>query len=534
MNPIRAYVDWARANPQKAQSLENMSRVFCLMRADVFDITSAEKWWMIAKVHSFVNKTIIDSKNKPFTSSINAALSPIVGLMKLVECVIELTCRSKFGHKVTWDMLVAWQAVKSGLLLVVNRNHFTLPCMWSSIVALFQRTLGFETRPERKMLTCEDAVLDKNKASSLSTTNVSESPTYLAPLVTSPSMQYPTVKPNSAALPFGESAENTADDGAPLPSPSFIVVPRVISSKLATHRHNGALVTSESTTGVSTTTQSCKPENTIRDAERFPMTWIDVLGMMLDAYRLLRPLLLVGCARFHHFGSKKSSTNSLLPMLPEEFIEKMKKTFTPSSRSSASPKSSKEKKTEEHSAIDHNLAIAQGIASIPCERGLFPNWKYWIVFTLLDAVSTILSRFVRARRVPAVYIADDSDAVQGTPATDSDSDSGENESTADGEEEGRESRQGASEAADQGTAKTSAVTSEPLSQDERRVVQSAKSLFLSALRDPFFGVALKQWIVSTLMGRIFRRIPLFGAVINYQMTCYLMMQQFSFMYTLDS
>lgn len=136
MNVVSNFLQWTRENPQKAQSLQNLSRAAYMMHADPANVIVSERWWCLAKFHVFLNSIILESQQTGWTSKM------VVDGMKLVEPMVELTLRAAYGHKEAWDVLLAWCGLKTVIRLCgSNLQYFSVPCMWDSLKDLMSRAV---------------------------------------------------------------------------------------------------------------------------------------------------------------------------------------------------------------------------------------------------------------------------------------------------------------------------------------------------------------------------------------------------------
>lgn len=573
MNLVGSYMHWAQENPGKAQSLENMTRMFALSRTGVRDIVSAEMWWCIAKMHAYINKLIITSKGTSLTSHINAALHAIIGGMKLMECMLELLSRRRYGHKVAWDILLIWQSVKTCFSLIVNRDLFTFPSLKELFQGLQPKYLSVpKPFPHLSVIASHTDVFHKNvtlegdlsqrvpegmksiTVDGVGIESLEDGARHSRGEEGSLSVMFPTT---------GGSDGLSCDGRSPANVEVPLVVPRVVSSKLKEHTHynlgsqDKKLSTldnteMEITKGSALSVATPATNKSVESPSAVPIKWLDVLGMLLDAYILFRPLLLVGVGRYN-FLNKQRSDPSSVPLRPHELWEKLKKTLgaSPSNLTDASKEpvteeggkaNSSSRKKAKAAAADGDLALIRTVVEIPRQRSLFPSWKAWVVFLVFDLISIVLAGFVRRRRIPIVRIAQENMASV-PPLLHSDSDADVNEdSTASASlreisTEERDAVTGTQESHRRHEGTTTTTTSEKtvkrISQDDRRVLQCGQMIRTSVLRDPFFTVGLKKWIFEILMTRLCGRIPLIGKLINYQLGYYFMMQHFSFMSTLD-
>lgn len=484
-------------------------------------------------------------------------LQPVVEGMRLVECLVELMCRSRYGHRVAWDVLLAWQSVKTLLQLLSSRSLFTIPCMWESVQNLLSRTVASLNPFSASSASRAQRVPAVGGAGLQTPRAIADAP----PLSSSPSATYPTAEEDGSLVRVQDNDKKKSDDeknafgGGPSTSRPAVplVIPRVVSSKLAEHRHASLIMDPVAAT---TTTSNVY----MKPAERFPVSWYDILGMLLDLYVLVRPLLLVVMGRQMYHTVQRSGIPD--PLLPARGTGTGQKPAAKSDETAAGEKEEeglepgeRDKKKESAAAIPDPMEMLQSLVLVARQQTHGPFWKPWLVFFVVDVISTLLARLVRSRRVPAVYVADADLAAVPPPVRSDDEDEAADESEEEEEKEENASSAGRSRTPNsttspvagspsarrkknsRGRATTSSADQQAanaMSQDERRVRQCANNALTATLRDPFFTVGLKRWLYTAIMVRILKRIPLLGAVANYQLSCFLMMHQFSFMYSLFS
>lgn len=51
-----------------------------------------------------------------------------------------------------------------------------------------------------------------------------------------------------------------------------------------------------------------------------------------------------------------------------------------------------------------SLSLLQAIVNASPRRSLFSSWKWWLVFALMDVLVVFLSKLIKRKRVPVVYI----------------------------------------------------------------------------------------------------------------------------------
>lgn len=572
MNSIMSYVHWARENPQKAHSLENMSRMFALTQTSVVDIVGAEMWWSLTRMHTYINKVIIGSTTTSTSCKLNAICHVIIGGMKLVENMLELVCRRRYGHKVAWDIILVWQSLKTGLSFIANSDLFSFSSIWLLIKNL-PNEFSHSLHPFRKVPLVnyfgEDphknisvrGRVDHDNDEKIDTASSNEEP--MGRRSEGQRIEHAANGANSKTSESTDERKVSSSDDFFLSSttPVPLIVPRVVSSKLDIQLHfqtdssengvsrdNASTGIAPSTSSASNISRACNRSG--RLASQFRINWLDLLGMLLDCYMLLRPLLLVAVGRFN-FRAHQSNHSSLMPLHPDELVKKVKESVASSMSPTTEEKNeSNQKMSDKDNSSEKNkktpvmdsLSVVRAVVEVPRQRSLFPSWKSWVIFLILDLVTIVLARFVRDRRIPVIRIADvNLDAIPPVLQSDNEENAGD---TAGSEQAQRASNtEGSEEGAGAGTRQrghrgTTTTTSAEkstfhLSQDERRIQQCSHIIRTSVLRDPFFSVGLKKWVFKNIMVKILERIPLLGGIINYQLGYHFILQHFSFLYTLD-
>lgn len=572
MNAIMSYVHWARENPQKAHSLENMTRVFALSRTSVVDIVETEMWWSLTKMHAYINKIIVGSTSRSTTCSLTSLCHVIIGGMKVLENMLELVWRRQYGHKVAWDIILIWQSLKTGLSFIANRDIFSFSSIWLFIKDL--QSQFFNSLPSARKLPLVDSfseispkdisIRDRiNHGGDERMDAVSSNDSAMRQHSDCQGFEHVTSGATSKTSESTDEGKVSLRDDFSVSSTASVplIVPRVVSSKLdrqllfqsdssgnRVSRDTDAAVVGPSASSASTISPACTRSGRI--AGQFRINWLDLLGMLLDCYMLLRPLLLVAAGR-SHFRAHQSKHPSLMPLNPGELVQKVAENAPTSVSHTTKEKKGSNKKENgkgnsseknEKTPILDSLSIVRTLVEVPRQRSLFPSWKSWVIFLTLDLITIVLARFVRDRRIPVVRIADvNLDAIP--PVLQSDNEENANEGTGSepsqrvGNTEGAEEGAGTSsrQRGHRGTTTTTSAEKSPyqLSQDERRIQHCSHMIRTSVLRDPFFSVGLKNWVFRNIMVKFLERIPLLGGIINYQLSYYFILQHFSFLHSLD-
>lgn len=181
------------------------------------------------------------------------------------------------------------------------------------------------------------------------------------------------------------------------------------------------------------------------EAETVQLTWIDVLGMAVDGYMLLRPLLVVASARWaflrdhgvhSSIGVIPSMTGASVASAAAAAAASSQRLLARSGEGSASDgagesihgkddvlaATSKEEiinnNNNNHSNsntnnipadVEDRLFLLRTAVEATSQRSLHSRWRLWLLFTALDVLVALLARFIRQRRVPVVYIRDDAE-----------------------------------------------------------------------------------------------------------------------------
>lgn len=176
----------------------------------------------------------------------------------------------------------------------------------------------------------------------------------------------------------------------------------------------------------------------------------------MDCYLLLRPVLLVGAARHvyisncnKYHGYTNSNTSRHASGMEEYCDENVARlptrkhlqltdskdsaiNSTSTSQSVSVSNSTNNKPIPEVNAATNNtptnnstqkappaptsnsqdsLSLLQAIVNASPRRSLFSSWKSWLVFALLDVLVVFLSKLIKRKRMPVVYISEKSATV---------------------------------------------------------------------------------------------------------------------------
>lgn len=532
LDPLRWYFQWVRANPENATSLEQISRTFTLFVSDPGDLINSEACFTVCKVHALSNTAIIATGSHNTTKT--DVLAYVLQGIQEVECLMELIARKYAGHRNTWNALLLLEAIKCTLKTCVHRQLFLIPWLWASLKVSLRRALrhlvsiGSSSSRRRRMLGAGSAGSGKDGASG--TASFAGGSGGLAVAGMDGSL---------GGHDYGSSSLRGAVVG---PNNTRLVIPRVASDRRHEHRHvyhGAADAVSDGDDHVTFSHDDDLAEaDEVEEGEAIPFTWIDVLGMLLDTYLLLRPLVLVAVAR-HTFLQ--------LPAETAESIAKLPPGLTRAQRAAAMKEAAEAAKAAKAAVAagqpappaptlpDPLTALHKAMSAGP-QQSLMGSWGGWGAVAGCDLVVAFLARLVRQRRVPVVYINDsvDSDSGDGAAAGQPLAVTAATEAREDGGEDAEAALTG--DAVDSTAAGRNAIgpVQDPpvVSRDRMRVQQALRNTFYGFLRDPFFSAVLKQFIYVHFAKGFINRIPLLGPCISFYVIHYLSMQHYSFLYTL--
>ncbi|CAC9472473.1 Peroxisomal membrane protein (Pex16) [Leishmania donovani] len=525
LDPLRWYCKWVRANPEGASSLEQFSRTLTMLWSDPTNLITSEACFTLCKLHTFSNFAIISSGGR--RTSKTELLSLVLRGIQEVECLMELIHRNYAGHRRTWNALLLLEAVKCTLKACVHRQLFLVPWLWESMKVSLRRALRHLTTltPRRRVRGGGNGGVASGAGGSGAgsfaawASGAGVVGTYAGPLT---QVDY---SGGSGGL-CGEVVG---------PHNTRLVIPRVASGRRHEHRHvyrAGASCAADEGEEHVTFAQEGDVDEELEEAEAIGFTWVDVLGMILDMYLLLRPVLLVAMAR-HAFLALPEETTNLIAVLPPP----VSKEEMAAAAEAAAKAAEEAKKTgtpvKPTPGPDPLAALHKAMAAAP-QQTLLGSWRVWAGVTGCDFLVALLARLVRHHRVPVVYIKDNAESDDGgTPVA---------------LLEGGEAASiqgGGADAADGFAASSTAVTGatdsraigaamEPpvVSRDHMRVQQALRNALYNVMRDPFFTAVLKQLVYHHFIRGFVSRVPLLGTCISFYATHYLSMQYYSFLYTL--
>lgn len=520
LDPVRWYCKWVRANPEGASSLEQFTRTLTMLWSDPTSLITSEACFTLCKLHSFSNFAIVSSGGR--RTSKTELLSLVLRGIQEVECLMELIHRKYAGHRRTWNALLLLEAVKCTLKACVHRQLFRVPCLWESMKLSLRRALRHLTTltPRRRVRGGGNGGVPSGSGGSGAgsfaawAAGAGAAGNYAGPLT--------QVEYNGGST--GLCGEVVG------PHNTRLVIPRVTSDRRHVHRHiyrPGANCAADDGEEHVTFAQDGDVDEESEEAEVIGFTWVDVLGMILDMYLLLRPLLLVAMARHAFLARPEETTNSIAVLPPPVSKEEM----------AAAAKAAEETKTgapvKPTPGPDPLAALHKAMAAAP-QQTLLGSWSVWAGVTGCDFLVALLARLVRHHRVPVVYIKDSAESDDGGMPV-ALLEGGEAASTQGG---GADAVGGfaASTTAVTGAVDSRAIgaTMEPrvVSRDHIRVQQALRNAVYSVMRDPFFTAVLKQLVYHHFIRGFVNRVPLLGTCISFYVTHYLSMQYYSFLYTL--
>ncbi|KAG5482716.1 hypothetical protein CUR178_06753 [Leishmania enriettii] len=519
-DPLHWYCKWVRANPESASSLEQFSRTLTMLWSDPTNLITSEACVSLCKLHAFSNVAIISTSGR--RTSKTELLSFVLQGIQEVECLAELIYRKYAGHRRTWNALLLLEAVKCTLKACVHRQLFLVPWLWESVKVSLRRALRHLTNltPRRRMRGGGNGGVSSGSGGSGAGSFAACGAGHYAGPITQ----------------LSYSGGSTSLCGEVVgPHNTRLVIPRVASDRRHEHRHVyrvGTNSVADGGEGHVTFEQEGDVDEELEEAESIRFTWIDVLGIMLDAYLLLRPLLLVVMARHAFLKLPEEAAISIAVLPPPVSKEEMA-----AAAKAAATAAEEAKKTGTPLKLmpgpDPLAALHKSIAAAP-QQTLLGSWRVWAGVTGCDFVVALLARLVRSHRVPVVYIKESVESDDGSTPVD----------LLEGDEAAALQGDGA-EAANGFTGSSTVVTGaahprtiDPtmelpvVSRDHMRVHQALRNSFYNIIRDPFFTVVLKQLLYHHLIRGFLSRIPLLGTCFSFYAAHYLSMQHYSFLYTL--
>ncbi|GET87269.1 hypothetical protein, conserved [Leishmania tarentolae] len=525
LDALRWYINWVRANPEGASSLEQFSRTLTMLWSDPSNLITSEACFTLCKLHTFSNAAIISSAGR--RTSKTELLGVVLRGIQEVECLMELIHRKYAGHRRTWNALLLLEALKCTLRVCVHRQLFLAPWLWESMKVSLRRALRHLTTltPRRRVR--------GGSSGGVSSGSVGSVPGSFAVRTASSGI----VGNYASPLPQSDySGGSTGLCGEVVgPHSTRLVIPRVASDRRHEHRHvyrAGASCAADDGEDHVIFSQEAEVDEELEEAEAIGFTWIDVLGMIVDTYLLLRPLLLVATVRNAFLALPEETTNSIAVLPPSVSREEM------AAAAAAAAKAVEEaKKTgaqvKPTPGPDPLAALHKAISAAPQDT-LLGSWRIWAGVTGCDVLVALLARFVRHHRVPVVYIKDSVESDDGSTSAplleggEAASLQGGSAGAADGFATSSADVAGAADSRAIGTT----VELPVVSHDHMRVQQALRNVLYNVMRDPFFTAVLKQLIYRHLIRGFVSRVPLLGTCVSFYATHYLSMQYYSFLYTL--
>ncbi|KPA75135.1 hypothetical protein ABB37_08800 [Leptomonas pyrrhocoris] len=532
-DPLRWYFQWVRANPENATSLEQISRTFTLLVSDPTNLINSEACFTLCKVHSLSNAAIIATGSHHTTKT--DILSFVLQAIQEVECLMELISRKYAGHRHTWNALLLLEAIKCTLKTCVHRQMFLIPWLWESLKASLRRAvrhfvnLGGRRRRVRGSGAKDGASITASFAAGGGGSggfNGVNGGVDLGVL---------------AGLEHGSSSLRGAVVG---PNNTRLVIPRVASDRRHEHRHvfssgGGAAPVAHDDGGddghlAFPRDEDAMDEDEVEEGESVPFTWVDVLGMLLDLYLLLRPLVLVAVARHTFLQLPEEEANSIATLPPVMTRAEQTAAAKEATEAAKAAKAAVEagKPAPAPPSLPDPLAALHKAMSVAPTQNLMGSWRGWGAVAGCDLLVAFLARVVRQKRVPVVYINDSAESEGAEAAVAA---AGGQLSVADSNEDA-EAAAAAGGVVDSTAAGPNAIGPVQdlpvVSRDRMRVQQALRNTFFGFLRDPFFSAVLKQLIYHHFVKGFVNRIPLLGPCVSFYVIHYLSMQHYSFLYTL--
>lgn len=510
LRPFYWYVNWIRTNQENAATLQRLSRTLVMILSDPSNLISMEACWTASKLHAVTNEAIISTDGRRVGTT--ELLSFFQHAIQEVECLIELVTRRYCGHQRAWNVILILTGVKCILNMCIHHQLFFVSWLWDSVKLSLRRALrNLLSLPRRRRHFLRDITQGKMLAGQRSSARglipVGGGRGALRGIVSSGSLRGSVVGPNNTRL----------------------VIPRVTSTRRHEHRHcavagniDGDADGESQADYLLRVADADEAAAQMEEEEAIPFTWIDILAMMLDVYMLLRPLVLVASAR-HAFMKRTADTSGIaVPPRPPP---------PPSTPSPTADGGVAALPTADP------MALVTKAVQATYDKTLFSNWPSWATLAGVDLLVALLAQLVRSRRVPVVSICDDGAStpeVTYSPVS----------STA-GADLGLYPRVNGNDSADgqggNGQMELNTATSTQViqtvnvptivSRDQQRVKQALRNSMYSFLRDPFFTVVVKQAIHDYLVTGVVSRIPLIGSIISFQVSYFLAMQHYSFLYT---
>ncbi|RNF22238.1 uncharacterized protein Tco025E_03170 [Trypanosoma conorhini] len=476
---FRQYISWVRENGENAQSLERLTQMAARIVTDPRNLVTTELAWTLINLHSLVNRTIHATAGRRVGRTEQVGI--FLRTVSEVECLLELGLRRFCGHEAAWNVLLALQTLKCVLNLFVHQQLFIVPWIWAAVRRRLRLMLQQLMRLPEYGRRASSAVTERITASFV------------------------------GRVPSAPSQAGTLG-----PANTRLVIPRVAVRRV----HRRAAADNDDQAGVAETGAS------------FPCTAMDLLGILVDLLLVLRPLLLLFCAR-RAFPAGAAGI-AVLPVLPRAGDDD-------DGRGEAKKDEAAATTAPTDAPVRDDLALVHAVMHDGVSKSLLSSWGVGLSFFGLDAALALLSRHIRRHRVPVVYInnADDRQGPAGVAGAGG---------VRDGEVSSRGGDAG-SALLDKAGANGNGDAAAPflprpptgnvtefipaVSRDSLRVQQVLRNMAFSFLRDPFFPALLQQFVYRNfVVGRV-NRIPLLGPILAFQVAYFLCKQHYCFMYLLE-
>ncbi|RNF08020.1 hypothetical protein TraAM80_02952 [Trypanosoma rangeli] len=326
---FQQYVSWVRENKENALSLERFTQIAARIATDPRNLVTAELSWTLIKLHSLTNRVILSTAGRRVGRTEQASV--ILRTVSEVECLLELGLRRFCGHGTAWNVLLVLEAFKCMLNVFVHQQLFIVPWIWPAVRRRLRLILQqFLMLPEH-VKQASSAVMEKLDA---------------------------TFCGHVPLAPMQASTPEHAD--------TRLVIPRVAVRRMH-HR---------------TAAEAGEKELVAGASEGFPCTAIDLLGLLVDLVLVLRPLLLLFCAK--RVFPAGAAGIAALPFPSKAHGDGRDK--------------------QKDADYRDELLLVQAAVNDGVSRSLLSSWGVGLSFFGLDAALALLSRYIRRHRVPVVYI----------------------------------------------------------------------------------------------------------------------------------
>lgn len=487
---FQGYAKWVRENAENVTNLERVTQMVVRIFIDPRNLIITELSWVFTELHSFLNKTILTTAGRRMTSVEHMAI--VSKLINELQCFVEFLLRRHYGHEVAWNVLLALQAVKCVLSVLMHRQLFLLP--W--VVAVARRWL----RVTRRWL--EDIFGGRLTA-------------------------------------WGEN--NNDDGGNTNGGNARLVIPRV-ATRRQRHHHN---------TESGDETEDGGGER----CEQPRCTAMDLFAFVVDVLLLLRPLLLIYFARRHFPRGVTDFVLLPLPP-PAHQKESKNNGGGGRGTSSHNKTNKKDEKglfvvqSVLKDGVSKSLLSNWGVwlsffgfdALIVLASRYIRRYRVPVVFINEENTnSNFLSAQFGAKRdgeLSSRVSYGRNNSINNNNNNNNSNNNNNNDSNGYTSFSLHASRSGHSSPVtpllpQPPVNKVVEQAATIVSWDNLRQQKALRNFFLSFLRDPFFSAVLQRFLYDNfVVGRI-NRIPLLGSVLAYHVAYFLCKQHYSFMYFLD-